>query len=345
MGYEVLDVGAPEAPVAPVAPVSGPRPSATPEVVDLEFLPEAASTQAPLLAPSRLLGRTAVRTRTALVLLVVLAAGAVGGATWASSEQRRERAAEREATLAVTALADSWTRVRWIERPVVDVVVRLVNTGPLAVEVVGTSYGDPPRRGGLFVRELGGGLRVAAGGELAVSVLKRIDCGSAVPLSLEIPVRTADGVVHQLPVRRGGPDRLIPRVVCEQTSEDLSVMAELTGSLQRPVIELRNPLPRPATILPDPAQPIGASRAITITTRPLLPLDLPSGAVRRVALEVRARACLRDSVDIQTAGHTNLVALSEVPGSGQGSSLDTLRQPIPLDLSAVVGAAVQRACE
>jgi hypothetical protein len=347
MGYEVLDVGTPGAGSGVPGTDSGPgrphRPD-DPEVVNLDALPEPppAATPPPT---SRLLGPTALRARTAVVLLLVLAAGAVAGATWAGSMERKERAAERRATLAVTALADSWTRVRWIRRPVVDVVVRLVNTGPMPIEVVPSFFGDRPRRSAPFVRALGGGLTVPAGRELAVSVLQRLDCSSSVPLTLELPVRTPDGVVHQVRVRRGGSDRLVPAEVCLEGVDELGVSATVAGSLRRPVLELRNPLTRPVTILFDPMQPPPQAQQLSIDMAPRLPARIPPGETRRLALDVQTPSCSGDATVPQGAGKINLVALSEVPGAGQGSSLDTERQPLQVDLSTLVGAALQRACD
>jgi hypothetical protein len=343
MGYEVLDVGAPGAPSGRPAPAEdSPGPGADPEVVDLADLPEPLPpSETP--PPSRLVSPTAVRVRTTVVLAVVLAAGLVAGATWAGSMSRRERTAERQATLAVTALADSWTRVRWIRRPVVDIVVRVVNTGPLPVDVVGSSFGDRPRPGGPFVRSLGSGLRVAPGQELAISMLQRLDCSSAVAMTLQIPVRTADGVVHDVQVRRGGPDRLLPRQVCLEGVQDFGVTASVNGSLRRPVVELRNPAPRPVTMLIDPSLPLSQSRPVTIRTTPRLPLSIPAGSSQRLTLDIRATGCA-DTTEAQEAARLGLIALSNIPGSGQGSSLDTQRQPVDIDLSTAVGAAVQRAC-
>jgi hypothetical protein len=354
MGYEVLDVGPPGPPPGgsgPDAQLAGsgggvpgsPHPAAEPEVVDLDELPDPVPPPDPS-PPSRLAGPTAVRVRTAVVLAVVLAAGLVTGATWAGTVDRRERTAERQATLAVTALSDSWSRVRWIRRPVVDVVVRVVNTGPLPVDVVGSSFGDPPRPGGPYVRSLGAGLRVGPGDELAVSMLQRLDCSSAVALTLELPIRTADGVVHQVAVRRGGPERLLPRQVCLEGTEDLGVTGTVEGTLRHPMVQLRNPASRPVTILEDPLVPLAQARPVIIRTTPRLPLSIAAGGTRWLTLEVRASGCT-NLVEAQAAAHLGLIALSNVPGSGQGSSLDTQRQPVDVDLSAVVGAAVQRACD
>jgi hypothetical protein len=150
-------------------------------------------------------------------------------------------------------------------------------------------------------------------------------------------------VVHQVKVRRGGPERLLPREVCLEGAQDLGVTGAVTGSLRHPVVELRNPASRPVTILEDPLEPLAQARPVIIRTTPRIPLSIPAEGSRRLTLDVRASRCV-DSVEVQGAAHLGLIALSNIPGSGQGSSLDTQRQPVDVDLSAVVGAAVQRAC-
>ena len=147
MGFEVLDVGTRQP--SPVESAWAGSQSADADVVDLDALPEPPpdddwrGSEGPswLRRPTL----TLTRGRVALALVAVLVTGLVVGAAWAGRVHDQERAAERSATLAVTALADNWTRVPWTRRPVVDVVVRLVNAGPLPVDVVGSTLGDRPR--------------------------------------------------------------------------------------------------------------------------------------------------------------------------------------------------------
>ena len=353
MGFEVLDVGPPNAGSGPPGPTRARRPDED-DVVDLETLPapppdpDRAGWQAS--GPAWLTSRTAVRTRTVVGLLVVLSAGLLAGGAWAGQHQRQQRTAEREATLAVTALTDSWTRLRWTRRPVVDVVVRLVNTGPLPVDVVPSSFGDRRATGGPYVRSLAGGLRVAPGRELSVSVLQRLDCWSWTPLSLDLPVRTADGVVHQVTVRRGGPERLVPRQVCSDASEDLAVSADLAGPLNRPVIELRNGTSRPVTVSLDPTSPVaraGTLLPVTVSTTPPLPATVGAYSMRTLRLNVRAHNCGADVADLQAAvgrGVLGLVGRTGGSETGAQPSDDAVRLPLEVDLSALLGAALQRDC-
>ena len=365
MGYEVLDVGASQAPLGRggvpgqgAVPGQGGVPRVRrpddPEVVDLAALP--APRQAPGYARSRVRGPawlaspTAIRTRTAVGLLLVLSVGLVGGGAWTGWHQQQQRVAEQRATLAVTALTDSWTRLRWTRRPVVDVVVRVVNTGPLAVDVVASSFGERRRTGGPYVRALAGGLRVAPGGELAVSLLQRLDCWSSSPMSLDLPVRTADGEVHQVPVRRGGPQRLVPRQVCAEAAGDLAVSASLAGSLSQPAVELRNGTSGPVTVSLDPASPLGRTAPappVTVSTAPPLPITIPPYSLRLVRIDVRARDCTAGMAELEWStgeGVLALVGRSGAPDPGGEPSTDAARLPLQVDLTALVGAAVQRRC-
>jgi hypothetical protein len=344
MGFEVLDVGARHGPEAASVPARG-HPGADPDVVDLDALPD----PPPDDHRSRPAGRTgltggrAARARLAIGLVAVLVAGIVAGGAWAGHVHKRQQAAERSATLAVTALTDSWTRVPWTRRPVVDVVVRLLNAGPLPVDVVGSTLGDRPRSTRPYIRPLVGGLTVGRGNELAISVLQRLDCSSSVPVPLTVPVRTADGVVHDVPVRRGGPERLVPRDVCLQDTEELGVTAELAGPLNRPVVELRNPSSGPVVVTVDPLVPADQPRPVLVTTTPGLPVDVDPGATRRLALSIRAPTCVADAAQLQGAGQLALVARSVPVESSVGSSAPE-RQSLLVDVSTLVGAAVERAC-
>jgi len=341
MGFEVLDVGTRQPP--PVGSAWTGSHSADADVVDLDALPEPPPDDdlpGPG-GPSWLRRPTVTRGRLALALVAVLVTGLVVGAAWAGRVHERERAVERSATLAVTALADSWTRVPWTRRPVVDVVVRLVNTGPLPVDVVGSTLGDRPRTGRPYVRPLIGGLRVDPGDELSISVLQRLDCSSTVPVSLAVPVRTADGVVHQVPVRRGGVEGLVPQQACQE-GQDLGVTVRLAGSLDRPVIELRNPSSGPVIVTVDPLVPLGQARPVLVSTTPRLPVDVDPGS-RRLALSIRAPACIADPAEVQAAGDLALVARS-LPSEASIGLPAPARQSLRLDVSALVGAAVQRAC-
>jgi hypothetical protein len=349
MGFEVLDVGAPESAPARSDPGHA-RPTGTPDVLDLDTLPEPADDEGyrprRVTVPSWLRSRTVRGPSAVVALLAVLLVGLVSGAAWAGHRHEQQRTAERAATLAVTALSDSWTRVPWTRRPVVDIVVRLVNTGPLPVDVVGSTLGDRPRTGRPYIRPLAGGLRVDRGGELAISVLQRIDCSSTAPLSIEVPVRTANGVVHDVAVRRGGPNRLVPEQLCDEATEDLGVTVAVRGSLDHPVVEVRNPTSTQIVLATDSLLPLSQARPVSVSTAPRLPVAVGPDATRRLALSIRTTSCIRDSAQLQAAGNLSLIAWV-VPATSGGSTVDTSfgrRQPLELDVSALVGAAAQRAC-
>lgn len=338
MGFEVLDVGAGHEPRLGAQADDGRSGGwRADDVLDLDALPEPASDDRGPTAPTWLRGRRMGRVRLGVGLVTVLVTGLVAGSAWAGHVHDRQRAAERSATLAVTALADSWTRVPWTRRPVADVVVRVVNTGPLPVDVVGSTLGDRPRSTRPYVRPLVDGLRVARGDELSISVLQRLDCSSGVPVPLAVPVRTADGVVHQVPVRRGGPGQLVPSQVCDEARPDLGVTARLTGSLRDPVVELRNP--SSGTVLVTVETP-GKGRPVQVSTTPPVPVDVEPDATLRVGLSVRAPTCVRDAAVVQAAGNLTLEARS-LPTMGAPAPQS---QSVRLDVSALVGAAMQRAC-
>jgi hypothetical protein len=353
MGFEVLDVGAGDEASAPPGPPRPRRPD-EPDVVDLETLPPPRSErdddrwQPP--GPAWLGSRTAVRMRTTVGLLVVLTAGLLAGGAWAGHHQRQQNVAEQRAALAVTALTDSWTRLRWTRRPVVDVVVRLLNAGPLPVDVVPSSFGDPRPSGSAFVRSLAGGLRVGPGRELAVSVLQRLDCASASALALEIPVRTADGVVHQVPVRRGGPERLVPRELCAEAPGDLAVSAALSGSVGNPVLELRNGTSRRMTVAIDPTSPVARAAGmlpVSVSTEPALPTTVPAYSTAVIRVGVRARHCTADLADLEAAagsGVLGLIGRDADVEAHRTSAADAVRLELQVNLSALLGAALQRDC-
>jgi hypothetical protein len=280
-------------------------------------------------------------------MVALLAVGAVGGVRWSDRHAAQTRAAERRATLAVTALSESYVQNRSDSSPVLDVVVRVFNNGPEAVEVVRSDPAATPGAGSTLVRGLGLGddLSVRPGGQLAVAVSQGLDCDQRDEVRLRVPVRTADGTVHAVTVGRTGPDRLVPRELCAADQAFAGdVTASLGGTLTRPAVVLSNPHDRMATVYLDPGSPLTqvSSEVVSLRTTPRLPVDVPAHGTLRVGLAIEVGTCVRSLTALQASGGFGHMALVAQVGSPQSAT--GVRTSLDLDLMALIGAAAQRSC-
>ena len=111
----------------------------------------------------------------------------------------------------------------------------------------------------------------------------------------------------------------------------------LTGSLSQPVLELSNSTDQPLTVTLDSGSPLtqAASQYLSVTTRPALPTTVAAGGTRRLALRLDVQGCHRDLGPLADGGLGYF-----------GLDVEGLHEQnqVGVDLSALVGAALERSC-
>ncbi|GAB3693492.1 hypothetical protein [Angustibacter aerolatus] len=215
MGFEVLDVGGrpPSAGVQPDEPV---------EPFSFDELPTARDLDPPAPAPEwrRRPAALIARHRKPLLLGAVVAALVVGLVAGLALGGARERSAQREAARAkatVVAEVTTMNDYAFRGRRVVGLSVRLINYGDQPVSVVGSLFGDRPRPGRPRVDVAGGNTsRIAPNGSILVAVTGLLDCSSQQPRWPSVPVRTADGTVHQVELATTGLGALAAVTLCSR---------------------------------------------------------------------------------------------------------------------------------
>jgi hypothetical protein len=254
------------------------------------------------------------------------------------------RAAERASRLAVVAAVSSVDTVPG--RPVADFTVRLQNAGPLPVSVVLSADGDRPTTTTPVVRPLGGAAVVPAGGTLYASLRLAVDCTGPqdARAALRVPVRTSDGVVHRVQVSDDG-DAANPGVYggspCSRGFP--SIDASVEGTLDHPVLRLRNTTDRPLQVRLDlDNSPFVAQTKnfSVLRLKPDLPQVVPAGRSIDLAVTLVPWSCPQGlSVILGSQVSPYIVLLSGYPGAGA-----LAQDRIGVDLATLWGVALARTC-
>lgn len=346
MGYEVLDTDGArlELPSTPVPPS---------EVVAFDELPPPSDDSEYLVD-----GRTVAHRRTswnalrhrrigflltAAAVAATLVVGATLGATWADRRAQQQRAAERAAALSVVITVTGVDPIP--DTPAADFTVRIVNAGPLPVQLVTSPQYAALSTKVVVVRDLGGAHEVPAGGTLMASLRLAVDCTGKqdVAGALLVPVRTADGTVHQV---RATDEGLLLSAMYGQSpcsSGRPALDAELVGTISRPLLRLTNTSGIPQEVELDlENSPFIAQHGSFSVLRlsPPLPQLLQPHEIVLAAVILHPGDCPHGlSVVLGSQVAPYIVLKTGMPGA-QGLAQDR----VGVDLGALWGAALARDC-
>ncbi len=333
MGYEVLDASGQTVSQNVSAP-AGAAPVGA-DVVDLATRPD----PPPVARPARVRGR-----RTALLVAGALVVGALAGSAFSRHQSEQDQQATNRATLAVAAAA---SEVEPFTLPIglgAQLQVTVTNVGPLPIDVVATertrSDTDTATRRPL-VAVLGAGTSVAPGTSVRVEMRVPVDCRAGRLIQTALPVQTADGTSHAVPVTV--PDGGRPPVtVCPRPAGAPALQAILAGTVLLPVMQLSNNTDHPMRVqLPPQALSANTTTAvIDVVTRPLLPTTIRPHDRLTVRLRFVAHGCVAELQDLQRLDFARLrVSPTTLEPGTQVRGAD-----VGLDVTAVVAAAMVRSC-
>ncbi len=272
--------------------------------------------------------------RTLRVVSGSLVVGAVlsGLAIHANDESTARRA--QRSVLAVDAAGTDLNVDVGPDTATIATTARVTNHGPAPIRVVtGTS------RTGLVVTSIGtAATTVPAGARGTVKATLVVDCGAAtlVPMPI-LQVRTADGRSHDVPLELGAFGSTPLREAVCGGSQGPNVDASLTGSLDRPVLQLTNRTAKDQTVTVNRVLTSdGDGRPlVTVSTVPAGPLVVRANGHRDVRIVLRVARCLRDVTAVNGVGYLPL----DVTPTGGGPPLSS-----GVDAGPLVGVALARAC-
>lgn len=338
MGYEVLDTGRTnDGGGAGLGPV---------DVVSIDDLPDPHEHAGRPPGPPRLpdwVRRTAARISPvlAIVLVAALAAGIVTGAwfTHRRSTAAQETAARGEAS--AFALAVGLDSHEEDSGPVAGIAVRVFNVGSRPLTIAAAKGVGALVDTGSRVTVITGDGVVRPDRDALVRVRVPLQCDSLENLRLSVPVRSEDGTLHEVMVRDSDQGLLSqsPQSLCAQSAQSQMdpVSVRLIGTITQPLLELVNATDRRVTVSLDSGSPLtqDASQYLAVTTRPGLPVTVAPGATRRLALRLDVQGCHRDLTPLADGG-LGYFGL-RIDGAGDVSQMG-------IDVSALVGAALERSC-
>ena len=270
--------------------------------------------------------------RVAVLSVAALAIGAVvSGVVVRRHEEDQQRLAQN-AALSVTAVLHDFLPGDFGANPIATVIADLKNYGPVPVRLVTT---PDDQQDGVHVRLVSTPPEVAPGSTARVSLSVPIDCdGKGTDPTFTVALRTGDQRRHEVPVELNGVS--VRSVYCDRGhSQDMQ--AAVVGSISRPLLRLTNDSDRTRVFLVKAdEQPVGTvlGPLIRITTLPAGPVDVPPGRSVEVRLQVSARECPRD---LSTLAAFSSLLIDEVSGGTSSTGMG-------VDIGALVGAAVARAC-
>ncbi len=338
MGYEVIDTGrTTDGGGAGLGPI---------DVVSIDDLPDPHEHAGRPPGPPRLpdwVRRTAARISPALaiVLASALAAG-IGTGAW-FSHRRAVATQESAARAGVNAFAlavglDSGASTEPGKEQIV-VAVRIFNVGHRPFSVAAAKGVGALVDTGSRVTVITGDGVVRPDRDALVRVRVPLHCDAMEAIKVSVPVRSEDGSLHQLTVRDTDQGMLTqtPQAICSQAANVEPISARLTGTLSQPVLELTNSTDTPVTVTLDSGSPLtqAASQYLAVTTRPGMPATVAAGATRRLALRLDVQGC-----------HHDLGPLADGRFSYFGLRVDGADavSQVGVDVSALVGAALERSC-
>jgi hypothetical protein len=357
MGYEVLDADGSGRAVTPV-------PGAAAEVVALEDLPDPRAgldeaprpaRQAPVWLARRLPevrrsqgASTPSRPWRLLAGLCAACAvaGVIVGMVWSGHHASQVRLAEARGAVSAFATLVSANRVPTSQGPAADLSVRVYNVGSSPLKLVTT-----PRDARLTftspeVSISSGTDTVKPNTSETVTTRILLDCDKTDALQATVPVAPPDGTVHQLAVANDESQPLpVPAELCnERPGQYQTLDVNLGGTLAHPLLRLQNATTRDVTAswaFEGGSGGFGPDRRdVQLTSDPALPLILGPHEARTVALNVVVRSCGADKPleEYTSLGFVNLHVQFTDGWQEPDYGADGV------DLSAIVGAAVQRAC-
>lgn len=329
MGYEVLDASGHS--------VSEPARAgrAVDDVVDLGPSPD----PSPPPVSRRPNGR-----RTSLIVLVSMAVGALTGTALTRSQNTKEQARSATSIVAVAAQA---TEVTPFTLPIgvgAQLQVVVTNLGPRSIDLVASdrtrSDTDQGTRQAV-VTVLGVSTSLSPGTSGKVEMRVPVDCRAGRAITTTLPVRTADGAQHAVPVTLPDDGRP-PATVCPRSPRVAALQATLTGPVVLPVLQLSNNTDSPMRVrLPLQAlSPEGASSVIEVVTRPAMPTTIRPHDRLAVHLRFISHRCVGDLQDLQRLDVARLRVTPTV--LTPGSAVDG--EDVAVNVSSVVAAAMVRTC-
>lgn len=345
MGYEVLDAA--DGVAGRVS--SSPYPSS--EIVALDDLPTPTSSPEPRRprAPRPML--TWLRTgpaRRVWVLVTVAALLGIGvGSWWTKQRAEQLQRLQAQSVVRVFASADSVDPSMPSQGGrFADITVRVVNLGPLPVTVAISPGTARPAVGSPTVAIVSGVPEVRSGDEALARIRLRLDCTSDRPLSPTLPVTTADGRTHQLPLRAGvnSTKQVIPRDLCANGMGEQALDASLAGTMTSPVLVLRNTSEQPLVVSLDSGSPLTqyASTFLALTTVPALPINVPAHGATRLQLRLTVTGCRQNAADLASLGQYGYLGFQ---GESPAGPLMGGTANAGVDVNALIGAAMARSCQ
>lgn len=284
----------------------------------------------------------------AAALAAALLLGVLAGSLFT---RRHERALQAEAArdqAIVTAEVVDVRTVRERRRVVATVTLRLRNLGPLPLDLATTGDGGRVTAERRVVRPAAGADDVVpAGGTLLAEVVQSLDCNGGRQGWPEVPVRAASGRVHGV-----RPDEQqsvgAPSDYC-RSLDDTSLMVTLEGTLQRPVVRVVNAADRPVSVFVSTAGAPGGD-LVSVSARASGPQVVRPQQLVDVPLVIRVSRCEQDLSERSGAQSANsYLEVQAVTVGDDGQELPPDDEAAAeggqgVDLSGVVGAALERAC-
>lgn len=327
MGYEVLDSASGAAAPPALRPERPQGPAAVLELAD----------EPPPQSPPR---------RRYVLAVISGIAGITIGALWANYHNGQVREQDRRSTVTAVAAVDSVNSYPMGQNRVADFAISVVNAGPLPLELVMSPDGAQPTRSTPVLRMLSGDSKVPSGGEMRVLARLGIDCSSTDVVRLQLPVRTVNGSVRQLPVLSSPQQsaRVTGRTLCVTGQQEELVSSRLIGTVDLPVLRLQNNTDLPVLVSLNSGSPLtqSSSAYLSLTTRPSLPVTVPAQQVRELALRIDVQGCRRDLSALEGIGYLSLN--TEPVGGGSVPTTGFPSHGGGVDVSPLIGAAVQRSC-
>ncbi|KQX61640.1 hypothetical protein [Angustibacter sp. Root456] len=338
MGYEVLDSGrTSDGGGAGLGPI---------DVVSLDDLPDPHEHAGRPPGPPRLphwVRQAAARISPVLAIVLVgaLVAGGAAGA-WvahrraAATQESAARAAVSAFALAVGFDGGTTGESGQVQLPVS---VRVFNVGSRPLTIAAAKGAGALVDTSSRVTVATGDGVVQPGQDALVRVRVHLRCDSPEAVRLSVPVRSEDGTLHELTVRDSDQGMLsqTPQAICAQSSQVEPMSVQLIGTLAQPALELANSTEHPVTVSLDSGSPLtqAASQYLSVTTKPGLPVTVAAGATRRLTLRLDVQGCHRDLGRLTDGGMGYFGLNVESPNE--------LSQ-VGVDVSALVGAALERSC-
>jgi hypothetical protein len=277
-------------------------------------------------------------------LCIAALVGVIAGGWWSQHHAAEQAAAERDARLSAIAIVTQVDATR--AQRAADYTVKIINAGPLPLELVSSPPGSQPSVDHPVVRKLGGASVVPAGGALSANVRVAVDCeASSEPVDeIRVPLRTTDGVVHELPVTdQSGLD---PRASIDSPCADPEaalLSTHLTGTVSEPVLTLENTSDADIVVSLDLEHSPFIEQSTNFSVlrlRPPLPQVLGPHQSLPVKLTLAPWSCPQNLAEVANGQLSPYIVLR----AGPPDTAPLIQEPVGVDLSTLWGAALARDC-